>query len=226
MDKQPKFKAQRGTPMFADHRSMRPHIDGTVAHEDLEVRSELINDPVNPGLIGLAGGKDQIQISDPTTYAAVFLGRIRTAGMTDSEFDARTPPNANDAAVAGDTTFYVRKIPAQFPVSTEFLKRGQERFNIYCAPCHGESGYGNGPIAQRAMALQPLADAGTSGWVKPQDLQDPKILARPDGHIFNTITHGARTMPPYDKQISVPDRWAIIAYLRALQLSQNAPGAK
>ena len=104
------------------------------------------------------------------------------------------------------------------------MHRGQERFNIYCLPCHGASGYGDGPVAQRAKGLQ---DAGTdptaaSGWVQPQNLNEAKILSRPDGHIFNTITNGIRNMPAYDKQISVPDRWAIVAYLRAVERSQNA----
>jgi mono/diheme cytochrome c family protein len=66
--------------------------------------------------------------------------------------------------------------------------------------------------------------------VTPQNLHEPKIAGRPDGHIFNTITNGIRTMAPYDKQIGTEDRWAIVAYVRALQRSQNArpgdPGVK
>src|SRR5205823_2858225 len=102
----------------------------------------------------------------------------------------------------------------------------QERFNIYCAPCHGQSGYGDGPVALRAKSLKDagVADAA-SAWVDPQNLHEAKIHTRPDGHIFNTITNGARTMPPYDKQISVLDRWAIIAYVRALEKSQNETNA-
>jgi hypothetical protein len=72
-----------------------------------------------------------------------------------------------------------------------------------------------------------IKEAGVPGresqLTDPQNLHDPKILSRPDGHIFNTITNGIRTMPPYDKQITILDRWAIVSYIRALQNSQNAP---
>ena len=159
-------------------------------------------------------------LADPVAYANVVLGRVRGAEMTDEQFNALTPPTASDQAIAGDTTFYVRQVPGQLAVTPEFLKRGQERFNIYCAPCHGESGHGDGPIAQRVAALQLTPDA-VGSWAPPQNLHEAKILGRPDGHLFNTITNGVRNMPAYDKQISVPDRWAIVTYVRALQRSQN-----
>lgn len=104
-------------------------------------------------------------------------------------------------------------------VDEAFIRRGQERFNIYCAPCHGMAGYGDGPIARRADQLQ----EGT--WIPPTNLVSAQILARPNGHLYNTIANGIRTMPAYGNQVDVDDRWAIVAYLRALQLSQNArPG--
>lgn len=107
------------------------------------------------------------------------------------------------------------------PVTPELMTRGKRQYNIYCSPCHGLSGYGDGIIAKRA---EKLANAGISGmtWVPPKSLQDPDTRMRPVGHIFNTITNGIRTMPPYGGQISVEDRWAIILYVRALQRSQNA----
>jgi cytochrome c len=167
-------------------------------------------------------GGEAVLMSDPATYAAVTEGRIRPAGMTDDAFKAMVPPNKNDAEIAADTTFYIRRIPGVFPVTAEFLKRGQERFNIYCAPCHGESGYGDGMVAQHASDLMHTPDA-VNGWTKPQNLNEDKIVKRPDGQIFNTITYGIRNMPAYDKQIAVEDRWAIIAYVRAVEHSQNAP---
>src|ERR1041384_4650926 len=124
MDKQPKFKAQRATPMFADNRSMRPNIEGTLAREDMGLRSEMINDPMNPHLIGVAGANESMQFADPTAYAAVMFGRIRPANMTDEDFNRAAPPKPDDAAIAADKTFYLAKIPAQFTVSHEFLKRG------------------------------------------------------------------------------------------------------
>jgi mono/diheme cytochrome c family protein len=229
MDKQSKYKPQRVSPMFADDRAMRPHIEGTVAVEDLVLTSETLNDPANPRPID--GAVRQIPLADPSVFAAVMLGRSRSPGMSDADFNAARPVTlknaaANDTDIAKDT-FYVKTVPAQFPVTADFISRGQERFNIYCLPCHGASGYGDGPIAQRAKSLQ---DAGTdptaaSGWVQPQNLNEAKILTRPDGHIYNTIANGIRSMPAYDKQISVPDRWAIVAYVRAIERSQNAKPA-
>ncbi len=90
------------------------------------------------------------------------------------------------------------------PMSHETLLRGQERFNIYCAPCHDRTGSGRGIVAMR------------SSW-PAFDLNEPRIRQMPDGQIFDTITHGKRTMPAYRFQIVESDRWAIIAYVRALQ---------
>jgi mono/diheme cytochrome c family protein len=96
------------------------------------------------------------------------------------------------------------------------LQRGRERYDIYCAPCHGLAGYGDGSVAKRAEALQ----EGT--WTPPTSFHTELIRQRPDGHIFNTISNGIRNMPAYGPQIPVADRWAIVAYVRALQRSQNA----
>jgi mono/diheme cytochrome c family protein len=101
------------------------------------------------------------------------------------------------------------------PVTMPLIQRGQERYNIYCFPCHGLSGYGNGPVAKRADQLA----EGT--WVPPSSLHDPLVRSRPLGHLFNTISNGIRNMPSYGGQIPVEDRWAIVAYVKALQKSQN-----
>jgi mono/diheme cytochrome c family protein len=228
MDKQPRGKAQRASEMFADNRMMRPHIEGTLAQEDLWLTSETLNDAGGTRPVLFAGGATSIPLSDPTTYWAVTAGRVRPAGLSDEDF-AKIEAPSKEADIAADTRFYVSKIPAVFDVSQDMMKRGQERFTIYCAPCHGESGYGDGPVALRAAKLQTTPDAiGT--WVAPQNLHEAKIIARPDGNLFNTITNGIRNMPAYDKQISIEDRWAVVAYIRALQRSQDAhpgdPGAK
>lgn len=116
--------------------------------------------------------------------------------------------------------------PADFPVTLQTLERGQERFNIYCATCHGDSGNGLGLVHRRAEKLQ------STGWVQPSSMHlvDPatgKLTygaeLYPHGKMFQVITHGVRTMPGYESQIPTEDRWAIVAYIRALQLSQNAP---
>lgn len=102
------------------------------------------------------------------------------------------------------------------PLTPGLLSKGRERFDIYCAPCHGLAGYGDGIVARRADRLQ----EGT--WVPPTSLHTDVVRARTLGEIFNTITHGIRTMPAYGSQIPVSDRWAIVAYLKALQRSQWA----
>jgi mono/diheme cytochrome c family protein len=102
------------------------------------------------------------------------------------------------------------------PVTAPLVSRGQERYRIYCAPCHGLAGYGDGIVAARADRLQ----EGT--WVPPSSMHIASVLARPVGHIFNTITNGIRTMPSYGSQIPVDDRWAIVAYVRALQRAGHA----
>ncbi|MEN8164687.1 MAG: cytochrome c [Acidobacteriota bacterium] len=102
------------------------------------------------------------------------------------------------------------------PVDHVLLERGRERFSIYCSPCHGHSGYGDGAVAKRADALQ----EGT--WTPPSSFHTDLIRSRPVGHLYNTITNGIRNMPAYGPQISVEDRWAIVAYVKAVQRSQNA----
>jgi mono/diheme cytochrome c family protein len=109
---------------------------------------------------------------------------------------------------------WVSSIPVA--VDAALMTRGRGRFEIYCAPCHGLAGYGDGPVARRADRLQ----EGT--WVPPSSFHTDGVRSRPAGHIFNTITHGIRSMPAYGSQIPAHDRWAIVAYVRALQRSQDA----
>ncbi len=101
------------------------------------------------------------------------------------------------------------------PITMELLKRGQERFNIYCSPCHGRTGDGQG------MVMPPRYQ----GMVPPPSYMEDRIRFMPDGEIFNTITLGIRTMPSYRHQVMPEDRWAIIAYIRALQRSQHTTAA-
>ena len=110
---------------------------------------------------------------------------------------------------------FVDGYPSEVQVTTALVERGHERFNIYCAPCHGQDGYGNGPVNVRATELL------ESKWVPPANLHSDTVRGRVNGHLFNTISVGIRNMPGYASQIPVADRWAIVSYVRALQLSQN-----
>ena len=116
-----------------------------------------------------------------------------------------------------DGNQWLQTIPV--PVTEALLHRGQERFDIYCAACHGLSGYGNGMVAQRATEL--ATQLGQPA-VTVSSLHADAVRSRSVGEIFNTITNGVRNMPPYAAQIDVADRWAIVAYVRALQRSQSA----
>ena len=114
-----------------------------------------------------------------------------------------------ETLTAGGDTVFVQDIP--LPVTAELMERGQERYDIFCATCHGLTGAGDGMIARRADELA----EGT--WTPPTDLASPTVRERPDGHLYNTIAHGIRSMPAYGPQLSVEDRWAVVAYVRALQ---------
>lgn len=122
-------------------------------------------------------------------------------------------PHLTEGRVDGE---WADAFPAAVAVDEDLLARGRERFEIYCATCHGYSGRGDGMIAKRADKLM----EGT--WVPPTDLLSQAVLDRPVGHLYNTIRRGIRNMPPYGAQIPVQDRWAIVSYVRALQLSGAA----
>ncbi len=115
-----------------------------------------------------------------------------------------------------DEEFYTGKAnnePAKvfpFPVDRELLVRGRERFTIFCSPCHSRLGDGQGMIVRR-------------GFRPPPSFHIDRLREAPPGHFFDVISHGFGAMPDYAEQIPPRDRWAIVAYIRALQLSQNAP---
>lgn len=101
-----------------------------------------------------------------------------------------------------------RELP--FPLSKKDLLRGQSRYDINCAPCHGRTGLGNGMIVQR-------------GYSPPPNFHTPALEVKSVGHIFIVITHGFGAMPSYGDQVPVRDRWLIAAYIKALMLSRNIP---
>jgi hypothetical protein len=154
MHNQPKYIPLRESEFYADRRSARPIVDGTVARGDLQQ----------------------------------------------------------------DTYYYTGKVNGQpgnelpMPVTKELLDRGEERYNIYCSPCHSRVGDGNGMIVQR-------------GFKQPPSYHIDRLRQAPVGHFFDVMTNGFGAMSEYRSQVSVADRWAIVAYIRALQLSQSASRA-
>ncbi len=161
MYNQPRYDTQERQPFFADQRSMRPQVEGTVSRE----------------------------MERSLTTAT---GRAANEG-------------------------YLLEVPAFLIArrggSEAFLKRGKDRYDIYCAACHSLSGDGKGMVSRRAGAL------GATGLVAPS-FHDDRLRHIPDGQLFATITNGVRNMPAYAHNIPVDDRWAIVHYVRALQLSQ------
>jgi mono/diheme cytochrome c family protein len=156
MQNEPKMIPQRGTSFFADHRSARPQVAGTVA---------------------------------------------RGQGDEDSYFYT--------GVVQGPNGYKEEQNLMPFPVTMEVLRRGQERFNIYCTPCHSRVGNGLGEIVMR-------------GYKPAANLHDQVRLSQPLSHYFYVMTHGYGAMPDYSAQLTPADRWAVAAYIRALQLSQAA----
>ena len=146
--------------------------------------------------------------------------RFKPLAKSDFYSDLRSarPPVEGTVArgqLPEDTYFYTGKIGSNpgdympFPVTEEVLARGRERFNIYCSPCHSQLGDGNGMIVQR-------------GFRTPPSYHTERLRKAPLGYFFDVMTNGFGAMPEYATQIPPRDRWAIVSYVRALQLSQNA----
>jgi mono/diheme cytochrome c family protein len=154
MHNQPKYKPLRESDFYADRRSARPLVEGTVARGDLQQDSYYYTGKVN--------------------------------GQPGNELP--------------------------MPVTKELLDRGEERYNVFCSPCHSRVGDGNGMIVQR-------------GFKQPPSYHSDRLRRAPIGHFYDVITNGFGAMSEYKSQVPVADRWAIAAYIRALQLSQNASRA-
>jgi len=159
---QPKYDTQEESSFFADHRTMRPLVEGVVAH-------------------------------DQDVDLGVSQGRLE------------------------DQTGYVLEIPqvvvARNGGMASLVERGKDRYNVYCAPCHDHTGSGEGLVKRRAVA------GGAAAFVPPTFHQD-RLRHIPDGQLYATITNGKGNMPPYAAQLRVDDRWAVTAYVRALQVVQ------
>jgi mono/diheme cytochrome c family protein len=155
MHDQPKYTAYKPSEFFADQRSARPVVEGTIAQGHLN-EDELLH-------TGRVGGQP----------ATVF----------------------------------------PFAIDETVMRRGRARYDIFCSPCHGLTGEGDGMVVQR-------------GYRRPPSFHADRLRQAPPGHLYDVITNGFGAMPDYAAQIPVRDRWAITAYMRALQLSQYATVAQ
>ena len=151
MADQPRYEPLAKSDFFADGRSARPLVEGTVARGQLR--------------------------SDEALYTGKINGNL------------------------------IETLP--FPVTKDILLRGQQRFDIFCSPCHDRIGTGQGMVVKRGLRA-------------PPSFHIERLRTAPAGHFFDVITHGFGIMPDYATPVTPEDRWAIVAYIRALQLSQNA----
>jgi mono/diheme cytochrome c family protein len=181
MQDQPKMKPFRGTSFFADGLSARQPVEGTIPRGFLRTDTALFTGKKNKNLTNIGGP------APDTSSAATTPAGTATSGQNAYPDDVETFP---------------------FPVTADTVKRGRERYDIFCSVCHGKTGRGDGMIVRR-------------GFRRAASFHDDRLRTAPVGHFFDAITNGWGAMPSYAPQIPVQDRWAIIAYIRALQASQN-----
>jgi mono/diheme cytochrome c family protein len=160
MYQQPRYNPQAYSAYFADHRTMRPPVTGTVARE-MELSASV------------AEGRTQDGKGFVDTIPSIVIER--------------------NGKMKG------------------LLERGEERYGVYCTPCHDGLGNGNGMVIQRA------ANPG----FKPPSFHTERVRQMTDGQLFQTVTYGYNNMPAYGAQVPIDDRWAIVSYVRALQLANN-----
>ena len=132
---------------------------------------------------------------------------------TDGGADGNVIPGTQEGATDGEQYDFTTDLPIE--PTLEAARRGKLVFEIYCAPCHGVGGFGNGLVNLRASQL------GQATWLQPSNLHLPTTRNRPNGFLYDAITNGVRKMPAYGTQIELADRWAVVLYIRALQKSQG-----
>ena len=143
--------------------------------------------------------------SRPPVQGTIPRGYLRS----DKEFYTGKKSVSSVSPASASTNPYTDDIDTfPFPITQETVQRGRERYEIFCVVCHGMTGHGDGMIVRR-------------GFRKAASFHEDRLRQAPVGHFFDAITNGWGAMPPYAAQIPVQDRWAIIAYVRALQLSQQ-----
>jgi mono/diheme cytochrome c family protein len=221
MQDQPRYEAYEPSKSFGDGQSSRPYVEGTVARGYRDINTSYYTGK-RTGTTGGGGGGAQGLMNGSALQATMPNAQGGNAGaQTTGSGDvnvrgqntgANIPNGASGAATAqSGTPGSVNEFP--FQITAQDLDRGGERFGIYCAMCHGATGYGDGMIVRR-------------GFRRPPSLHDDRLRGETVGHFFDVITNGWGAMPDYAQQIPVEDRWKIIAYIRALQLSQNTPVAE
>lgn len=202
MQDQPRYEVYEKSDFFKDGISARPLVEGTVPRGYLREDQELYT--------GRKAGSSSSAANGTSGAAAVTQSGARTTTTTTTSDGAAPAPGAAGSAVQTYDANLVEQFP--FPITQDVLNRGQERYQVFCSMCHGATGYGNGMIVKR-------------GYRQPPSYHTDQLRAAPVGHFFDVITNGWGVMPNYAAQVPVRDRWAIVAYIRALQLSREGTAA-
>ena len=228
MDFQPKKKAQQTTTVFADGRTMRPQVKGTIARGQLEEQ-----DPFylgyDPSKLSVVDRDTTVLLVSAQTPADAGPATASQDGATASQDGAVKPADsakpadaakpdagmtAAPAANAAPQLPWIDKLPMD--ATEENMKLGRIKFETYCSACHGYAGNGDGLVHKRADAL------AQGYWLPPTSLHIDRVRNQPVGQIFHTITKGQGKMGSYASALSPKERWAIVLYVRALQRSRNA----
>ncbi len=211
MDFQPKKKAQQTTTIFADGRTMRPQVKGTVGRGQLEEQDPfyLGYDPSKLTAIDTLETGKFVSLQDPK----VADGAAGTSTPA-ADGGAQTPAAQTPAAPAALNLPWIDKLPIEVNETTMAL--GKQKFETYCSACHGYAGFGDGLVHKRADSL------AQGYWLAPTSLHVDKVRTQPVGQIFHTITKGQGKMASYASSLNPKERWAVVLYVRALQKSRNA----
>ncbi len=223
MDFQPKKKYQQTTSLFADGRASRPPVVGTMARGDLG-NSDPYQLGYTPEPLALDGSTTNVRMVSLTAQDdAKKEDAKKDDGKKDDKANAQAPAAAAPAdgggaaqPAADPERNWVKDLPIDGDEAEKMMALGKKKYNTICSACHGIPGDGTGLVAQRA------AELAQGYWVPPTSLHDPAVQAQPVGKIFNTITNGKGKMGAYGNVLSAKERWAIVLYVRALQLSRDA----
>lgn len=237
MDFQPKKKAQQTTTLFADGRSMRPQVKGTVGRGQLTEQdpfylgydpSKLSADTASTNVkyVSANASQDPAPKDPASTAVPATPAQTEPAQAASTQAAPAVPAPAQTAPGPGASTPaavlnlpWVDKLPESIVEEGSIeanMKLGKLKFETYCAACHGYGGFGDGLVHQRADSL------AQGYWLPPTSMHIDRVRAQPVGQIFHTITKGQGKMSSYASALNPKERWAIVLYVKALQRSRNA----
>lgn len=249
MDYQPKYKAQTTIEprIFADGRADRKPVAGTVSREGLSIDTRLYDgyrsegeQTFNTALLLPQEEEDEPPSGDDSSQEDSSEDDSSEDDSSEGESSGEDSESGDEASTADETGGegqaeappepydWITEFPDEIEINKTTMQRGHQRFNIYCAVCHGRAGDGDGLVAQRALELK------APTWRPPTSLHQENVTKYPVGKLFNIISYGNIAgvtpdggvirggMAGYESQISVEDRWAIVLYVKALEKTRTA----